>query len=132
MGKARGRRQCPRDPGRARPGTVRPQQTGHGYATEAVGALLDLSFNNLGLRRVTTTCIAANDASWRLMERVGMPRDLHRPRVPAPLRRMARRMGYALLAEDTARALPPTSDPQAPHDSSDARRAPAPLAPPVR
>ena len=52
-----------------------PQHTGHGYATEAVRALLDLAFNDLGLRRVTASCFAANDASWRLMERVGMRRE---------------------------------------------------------
>ncbi|HEY0690820.1 MAG TPA: GNAT family protein [Kribbella sp.] len=48
-----------------------PAHTGHGYATEAVRELIRLCFEDLGLRRVTSNCFAANDASRRLMERVG-------------------------------------------------------------
>ena len=55
--------------------SLRPEHTGHGYATEAVEALLRICFDELGLRRVTATCFAANTASWRLMERVGMRRE---------------------------------------------------------
>lgn len=56
---------------------MRPEETGHGYATEAVGAVIGLCFDVLGLRRVTATCFVANTASWRLMERVGMRREAH-------------------------------------------------------
>ncbi len=52
-----------------------PDHAGRGLATEAVRALLDVAFDGLGLRRVTASCFAANVASWRLMERVGMRRE---------------------------------------------------------
>ena len=48
---------------------LHPDYAGHGYATEAVRELLRLCFDELGLRRVTAGCFAANTASWRLMER---------------------------------------------------------------
>ena len=54
-----------------------PGHTGAGYATEAVRELLDICFSGLGLRRVTATCFGSNEASWRLMERLGMRRELH-------------------------------------------------------
>ena len=54
-----------------------PPYTGRGLATEAVGALLRLCFEELHLRRVVATCFAANEASWRLMERLGMRREQH-------------------------------------------------------
>lgn len=54
-----------------------PAHGGQGYATEAVTAAIDLCFGPLGLRRVIAHCFADNDASWRLMERVGMRRETH-------------------------------------------------------
>lgn len=52
-----------------------PAHTGAGYATEAVRELLRYSFEELGVRRVVANSFADNDASWRLMERVGMRRE---------------------------------------------------------
>lgn len=52
-----------------------PAYTGHGYATEAVRALLRLCFEDLGVRRVTANCFLDDDAACRLMERVGMRRE---------------------------------------------------------
>jgi len=54
-----------------------PTHTGHGYATEAVGELLRICFEDLGVRRVVANCFADNESSWRLMERVGMRREAH-------------------------------------------------------
>ncbi|WP_211357105.1 GNAT family N-acetyltransferase [Nocardioides rubriscoriae] len=54
-----------------------PAHRGEGLATEAVRALLGVCFDGLGLHRVTAGCMAANTASWRLMERVGMRREAH-------------------------------------------------------
>jgi RimJ/RimL family protein N-acetyltransferase len=54
-----------------------PSATGRGYATEAVRELFRICFEELGLRRVVATCFAENEPSWRLMERVGMHRELH-------------------------------------------------------
>lgn len=78
-----------------------PEHHGKGYATEAVAALLRIAFEGLGLRRVTAECFAANDASRRLMERVGMRREAHH--VADSLHRSGRWMDglvYALLADE--------------------------------
>ena len=78
-----------------------PGRAGHGYASEAVRALIGLCFTDLGLRRVTADCFAANEPSWRLMERVGMRREIHSRR--DSLHRSGQWMdglGYALLAEE--------------------------------
>jgi len=54
-----------------------PELAGRGYATEAVRELIRICFAELGIRRVVATCFADNEPSWRLMERVGMRRELH-------------------------------------------------------
>ena len=80
---------------------LHPGYAGHGFATEAVRELLRLCFEDLGLRRVTATCFAANDASWRLMERVGMRREFLTVR--DSLHRSGEWLdcvGYALLADE--------------------------------
>lgn len=85
-----------------------PGVTGRGYATEAVRELLRISFEDLGIRRVTATCFADNDASWRLMERVGMRRELHA--VADALHRSGEwcdTYGYALSAEEWQAAAQP-------------------------
>ncbi|HWA63395.1 MAG TPA: GNAT family protein [Caulobacteraceae bacterium] len=46
-----------------------------GLATEAAGAVVDLAFGRLGLRRVFATCDARNTGSWRVMEKLGMRRE---------------------------------------------------------
>jgi RimJ/RimL family protein N-acetyltransferase len=82
-----------------------PGHAGRGYATEAVRELLRLCFEDLGLHRVTATCFAANEASWRLMERVGMRREFHTVR--DSLHRSGEWLdclGYALLADEWKRA----------------------------
>ena len=78
-----------------------PAYTGHGYATEAVRELLRYCLQDLGIRRVTANCFLDNDTSWRLMERVGMRRELHAVR--ESLHRSGRWMdtvGYAILDEE--------------------------------
>jgi RimJ/RimL family protein N-acetyltransferase len=54
-----------------------PAFTGHGYATEAVGALLHLAFNQLGLHRVTARVDVRNRSSARLATRLGMRQEAH-------------------------------------------------------
>ena len=78
-----------------------PAQAGRGYAAEAVRELIRLCFEELGLRRVTANCFADNEPSWRLMERVGMRREVHTVR--ESLHRSGRwldGLGYALLADE--------------------------------
>lgn len=83
--------------------TFHPDHHGQGYATEAVRALLQLCFTELGLRRIEAQCFADNTPSWRLMERVGLRREgvfvkesLHRTHG------WIDGMSYALLAEEYA------------------------------
>lgn len=81
--------------------TFAPDVSGRGYATEAVRALIGVCFGELGLRRVHAGCFAANEPSWRLMERLGMRREEH-SRATA-LHRSGRwldGMDYGLLAEE--------------------------------
>jgi RimJ/RimL family protein N-acetyltransferase len=80
---------------------LHPDHTGRGYASEAVRALIRICFRDLGLRRVTAGCFAANEPSWRLMERLGMRREI--ATVRESLHRSGRWLdgyGYALLADE--------------------------------
>ena len=83
-----------------------PAHSGRGYATEAVRELLRVSFEDLRLHRVVATCFADNEPSWRLMDRVGLRRELH-ARADA-LHRTGRWLdtyGYALTAPEWASAI---------------------------
>ena len=51
---------------------VDPAYAGQGYASEGAAELLRLCFDGLGLRRVTAGAFAANAASIRVMEKIGM------------------------------------------------------------
>jgi RimJ/RimL family protein N-acetyltransferase len=87
-----------------------PAHSGHGYATEAVTALVDLCFGTFALRRVTANCFSDNMASWRLMERIGMRRELYA--VGDSLHRSGEwldGMGYARLAEEWPRTSAPAA-----------------------
>ena len=81
--------------------TVDPAFHGKGFATEAVRAAIGMCFADLGLRRVHAGCFAANEPSWRVMERLGMRREevsrktgLHRSG------EWMDGMNYGLLAEE--------------------------------
>ena len=78
-----------------------PAYQGRGYATEGVEGLLRTCFEDLGVRRVVANSFADNTASWRLMERLGMRRELYTVR--ESLHRSGEWLdgvGYALLAEE--------------------------------
>lgn len=88
-----------------------PAEGGRGYATEAVRELIRISFEELGLRRLIANAFAANEPSWRLMERVGMRREVYT--VKESLHRSGEWMdgiSYALLAEEWSRL--PAEQPQ--------------------
>lgn len=55
--------------------TLAPSAQGRGYATEAVGALLRYLFEDRGKHKVCADCDTRNDASWRLLERLGFLRE---------------------------------------------------------
>ena len=53
--------------------TISPRFQGHGYATEAVDALVDLAFERLGAEVVRAHASGDNTRSHRVAEKVGMP-----------------------------------------------------------
>ena len=50
---------------------------GQGYATEAARVALAHGFADPAVTRIGAITAAGNDASWRLMQRLGMSRDPH-------------------------------------------------------
>jgi len=52
-----------------------PAHWGRGYATEAAGAMIDFGFRELMLHRIFASCVAENDASVRVLEKLGMRRE---------------------------------------------------------
>lgn len=56
--------------------SIDPAHHGRGFATEAAAELLAIAFDGLGLRRVYAECFADNIASWRVMEKIGMRREV--------------------------------------------------------
>ena len=80
-----------------------PAHQGQGFGTEAVTALLEICFDQLGLRRVTAACFSDNVPSWQLMERLGMRRESHTVRDSLHRDRgWLDGYGYALLADEWA------------------------------
>ena len=65
---------------------LREDAWGRGYAKEAAIASLDFAFGVLGAKRVVAITFIGNEASWGLMERLGMTRrpelDYDDPRFP--------------------------------------------------
>lgn len=56
---------------------INPRFQGKGYALEAATALMDVAFKKIKLHRIEAKCSAPNEASWRLMEKLGMRREAH-------------------------------------------------------
>jgi RimJ/RimL family protein N-acetyltransferase len=57
--------------------TLAREAWGHGYAIEAVTAVLRYCFENLKVHRIRANCDARNQASWRLLEKLGFRREAH-------------------------------------------------------
>ncbi|WP_269938387.1 GNAT family N-acetyltransferase [Arthrobacter sp. HY1533] len=55
--------------------TMAPAAQGHGYATEAARAVLELALDRLGFRRVEARLDARNTASAAICERLGMAHE---------------------------------------------------------
>jgi RimJ/RimL family protein N-acetyltransferase len=56
---------------------LNPDHAGHGYMTEAAGALLALAFGPLGLHRVRAMLDTRNERSAALCRRLGMRQEAH-------------------------------------------------------
>jgi RimJ/RimL family protein N-acetyltransferase len=57
--------------------TFLPEHRGHGYATEAGAAMVDLAFTGLAAHRVCGRLDARNTDSARVLERLGMRHEAH-------------------------------------------------------
>ncbi len=51
---------------------IAPTHWGRGYASEAAVAMADFAFRELGVRRLSSWCVAENAASARVLEKLGM------------------------------------------------------------
>jgi RimJ/RimL family protein N-acetyltransferase len=86
---------------------IDPQHGGQGYATEAAAGLLRICFEDLGLRRVFAVSFAENVRSWRLMERLGMRREVYAVRGSLHRSRgWQDEVRYALLADEWQASQP--------------------------
>jgi RimJ/RimL family protein N-acetyltransferase len=65
--------------------TLAPAHHGRGYATEAVGCLLDYAFGRLAKERAIAITDVRNTASIAVLERLGFVRD-PTPRAPVPFK----------------------------------------------
>jgi ribosomal-protein-alanine N-acetyltransferase len=54
---------------------LEPRHWGKGYASEAARAMVAYGFEALELDRVFAYTLGENEASWRLMKRLGMRRE---------------------------------------------------------
>jgi RimJ/RimL family protein N-acetyltransferase len=88
---------------------LHPDHRGLGYGTEAVSALLALGFESLGLHRVIGRCDPRNEASARLMERLGMRREAYLRESEFIKGEWCDELIYALL-ESEWRDRPPSLD----------------------
>ncbi|WP_053739542.1 GNAT family N-acetyltransferase [Nocardia sp. NRRL S-836] len=77
-----------------------PEFQGRGLAGEAAGALLRVGFEELGLHRITAQADPRNEASWRVMERLGMRREAHHRHHQVFKGEWADVLVYALLADE--------------------------------
>jgi RimJ/RimL family protein N-acetyltransferase len=77
-----------------------PDHGGCGLATEAAAALLDWGFEEFGLHRVYARCHARNEASARLMARLGMRQEAHHVEAYLFRGEWADRLVFAILARE--------------------------------
>ena len=55
--------------------TLHPDYWGQGYVPEAVRALIDLAFKELGLHKIELTCFGDNVQSQRVAEKLGFTHE---------------------------------------------------------
>jgi len=77
-----------------------PDHSGHGLATEAVGAVIRTAFDDFKMHRVVAQMDARNTASARLCERLGMKREAHLRQDHWSKEEWADVVIYGLLASD--------------------------------
>jgi RimJ/RimL family protein N-acetyltransferase len=83
---------------------LHPDAQGHGFATEATRAVVDLAFRELKVHRVFGQIDARNTASARVLERVGLRREAHLVENEWVKGEWTDEVIYAVLADEWARA----------------------------
>jgi RimJ/RimL family protein N-acetyltransferase len=83
-----------------------PRHAGHGYATEAVRALLDLGFTELGLHRIVARLDERNGPSAGVARRLGMRQEARLVHNEFFKGEWSTELDFALLAEE----WPPAGD----------------------
>jgi RimJ/RimL family protein N-acetyltransferase len=89
-----------------------PDHGGQGLATEAARAGLGLAFDQLGFHRVIGRLDGRNEASARLLERLGMRREAHFVQNEYVKGRWADEVVYAMLAQEWQAAAKLTDAPK--------------------
>lgn len=77
-----------------------PDYQGRGLATEAAECMLAVGFGALGWHRIIGCCDARNQASARLMERIGMRREAHLRHTEMVKGEWADELVYAMLDDE--------------------------------
>lgn len=77
-----------------------PEFWGRGYGTEAMGEVLRFAFEEDGVYRVSTGCLAENKGSERIMQKCGMIKEAERPGWTWREGEMKTRLEYRLLREE--------------------------------
>ena len=79
---------------------ILPEYWGHGFATEAVKAILSYCFEELNLHRIEAGCAIDNYASIRVLEKVGMQREGRKRKVLPLQTGWSDNFEFAILEED--------------------------------
>ena len=77
---------------------------GQGYAAEAARAFVDYAFASLGLHRIEAETGCHNEPSWRLMERLGMRREVQQREATIENGRRQDSYVYTILADEWSKA----------------------------
>jgi RimJ/RimL family protein N-acetyltransferase len=80
--------------------SVHPDAQGRGYGTEAAREMLRLGFEELGLHRIIAECDPRNEASIKVMEKLGMRREAHHLDAMFLKGEWVGSMVYAILASE--------------------------------
>jgi len=79
---------------------LHPACQGHGYATEAAAAMIEVALAGLQLHRVSGRLDARNTASARVLQRLGMKREAHLVENEFVKGEWVDELVYAVLARD--------------------------------
>lgn len=76
---------------------INKEYWGKGYVTEAAKAVMDFSFRQLGLRKLIAHCDARNEASARVMQKIGMKLECEGTRKYKKSGEIAREFKYSII-----------------------------------